>query len=400
MAKKKLDSKKTELELQVTPVFNKNAEAFEKGYRYIVNQGGSRSSKSYSIAQLLIVLAIKQPLTISIVRKSLPSLKNSILKDFLEILKTNGIYNEQNHNKTECIYEFSNGSQLQFFSVDDEQKLRGSKRDILYCNEANELSFPEFNQLILRTTGQVFIDYNPSDTEHWIYDKVLSDKKATLIKSTYKDNPFLTKVQVEYIENLINVDQNYYKVYALGERPISESRIYTHFKKYKDNPPTPHKITFGLDFGYNHPTSLVRVIQANNKYYIDEWIYESKLTTDDLIQKMNNLFTDDLRDKPIYCDYARPETIEQLKRAGYNAKPADKIVKAGIDFIKSKEVYIHQDSANLWKEVSLYSWKTSGDQILDEPIKLNDDGLDAMRYAIYTGKKAGSGKVQYDFIFL
>ena len=398
MAKKKLDSKKTELEFQVTPVFNKNQEAFEAGYRYIVNQGGSRSSKSYSIAQFLIYQCIQKPLTVSVVRKSLPSLKNSILKDFLEILKTNGIYNEQNHNKTECIYEFSNGSQIQFFSVDDEQKLRGSKRDILYCNEANELNFPEFNQLVLRTTGQIFIDYNPSDTEHWIYSNVLTDKKAILIKSTYKDNPFLSKEQVEYIENLINVDLNYYKIYALGERPISETRIYTHFKKYVDSPLST-EVIYGLDFGYNHPTSLIKVIQANNKYYVEELLFESKLTTPDLIIKLNNLIPDQYRDKPIYCDYSRPETIEDVKRAGFKAKEANKLVKAGIDYIKSKEVFIHVDSVNLWKEVNLYSWKTSGEQILDEPVKLNDDGLDAMRYAMYSGKKSKAGSGNWEIIF-
>jgi len=387
-----------ELELKHTSVLTYNLDAYERGFRFIVNQGGSRSSKTYSICQLLVYLAIQKKVTISIVRKSLPSLKNSVLKDLLEILKENKIYNENNHNKTENIYSFGNGSVIEFFSVDDEQKIRGRKRDILYCNEANELDFPEFNQLMLRTTGAVFLDYNPSDTEHWIYDKVLTDTKSILIKSTYKDNPFLSKDQVEYIENLVNVDYNYYKIYALGERPISQTRVYTHFKKFVDLPAS-NEVIYGLDFGFNHPTVLVKVTCSNNKYYVEELVYESKLTTADLIIKLNNLIPDHLRDKRIYCDYARPEAIEELKRAGYKAEPADKMVKAGIDYIKSKEVFIHLDAVNLWREVNLYSWQSKGDTILDEVIKLNDDGLDSLRYAMYTGKKTGSGKWDYEIVF-
>ena len=388
-----------ELELKHTSVLTYNLDAYERGFRFIVNQGGSRSSKTYSICQLLVYLAINKKLTISIVRNSLPSLKNSVLKDLLEILKENKIYNENNHNKTENIYSFGNGSVIEFFSVDDEQKIRGRKRDILYCNEANELDFPEFNQLMLRTSGAVFLDYNPSDTEHWIYDVVLADEKSILVKSTYKDNPFLSKDQIEYIENLINVDVQFYRVYALGERPVSQTRIYTHFKKYVDEPASTN-VVFGCDFGFNHPSVFIKVIEAGGKYYVQEQVYESKLTTADLIIKLNSLIPDQYRDKPIYCDYARPESIEELKRAGFNAIPADKAVKAGIDYVKSKEVFIHLDSVNLWKEVNLYSWKSKGNIITDEPIKLNDDGLDALRYALYSSKKSsGSGVWDYELVF-
>jgi phage terminase large subunit len=240
----------------------------------------------------------------------------------------------------------------------------------------------------MRTTGKVFIDFNPSDTEHWIYDLIKQDNCA-LIKSTYKDNPFLTKDQVEYIENLINVDENYYKVYALGEKPISESRIYSHFKQYNEE--VNHRdFCYGLDFGYNHPCALVQTWFSGNKVYVKELIYKQKLTTSDLVNEMKSLNLD--RSKIIYCDSARPDVIEELRRNGFSkAQLSDKNVKQGIDKVKSMEVYTHFESTNLWKEYRLYSWKTDKDRILDEPIKLNDDGLDAMRYAIYTHHKSIKG---------
>jgi len=323
---------------------------------------------------------------VSIVRKSFPSLRGSILRDFIDILKDLEVYKESSHNKTEQVYHFDNDSYIEFFSCDDEQKLRGRKRDILYCNEGNEISFDEFNQLVLRTSGKVFIDFNPSDTEHWIYD-LLKQDNVTLIKSTYKDNPFLPKDQVDYIENLINVDENYYKIYALGEKPTSSSRIYTHFKQYIDEVETAD-FSYGLDFGYNHPTCLVKCMYNGNKVYVKELIYKSGLTTTDLINEMKGLGLD--TSKYMYCDSARPEIIEELRRNGFSrATGANKNVKQGIDKVKSMEVYIHYESINLWKEFRLYSWKTNKEQVIDEPVKLNDDGMDAMRYAIFSHIKSG-----------
>jgi phage terminase large subunit len=372
------------LKIQATKVFETNYKYFnDDKYRYVVNQGGSRSSKTYSILQLLIVIALKDKVSISIVRQSLPSLRSSVMRDFFEILKNLNLYDEISHQKTEHIYRFKNGSSVEFFSTDSEQKIRGRKRDILYCNEGNELNFDVFNQLVLRTKGKVFLDFNPSDTEHWIYELIKQDN-CILIKSTYKDNPFLEKDQVIYIENLINVDENYYKIYALGERPISQTRIYTHFKQYVDEYNL-DDYCYGLDQGYNHPMAIVKASFVENKVYIKEVLYKSNLTASDLIREMDNLNID--KRKPIYCDSARPELIEDLRRAGYNAKSSDKSVKEGIDKVKSMEIFIHHESTNLWREYKLYSWKTNGEIITDEPVKLYDDGLDAMRYAIYSHHK-------------
>jgi phage terminase large subunit len=376
------------LDINATPVFEMNWNALVNGYRYLVNQGGSRSSKSYSILQIIIALCLKDKISVSIVRQSFPSLRASIMRDFFEILKDLDLYSESQHHKTEHTYFFKNGSSVEFFATDSEQKIRGRKRNILYCNEANELSFDVFNQLVLRTSGQVIIDFNPSDTEHWIYD-LLKSEKSILIKSTYKDNVFLSKEQKEYIENLINVDENYYKIYALGERPIASTRIYSHFKQYIDEPDY-SDWCYGLDFGYTHQNAMVKIMYVGSKIYVKEILYQGKMTAVDLKDHLKTIIDDN---KPIYCDWARPEVIEELKRSGLNVKEAIKDVKAGINHLKSSEIYIHHESTNLLKEYKLYSWKSKGDLIYDEVIKLNDDLMDALRYGIYTHKKKkGSGE--------
>ena len=371
------------LEINHTEVFTRNLDAYNDGKRYILNQGGSRSSKTYSLCQLLIYICLTKKVSASIVRQSLPSLRGSVMRDFFEILKDLNIYDANSHQKTENYYKFPNGSMVEFFATIDDQKLRGRKRDILYMNEANEISFAEFNQLVLRTTSAVFIDYNPSDTESYIYDLLKDEEKSILIKSTYKDNPFLEKEQVDYIENLINVDENWYKVYALGERPISESRIYNHFKLYSDE----QKSTdwcYGLDFGYNHPCALVKVQFVENRVYIEELLYKQKLTVSELIDEVRTLISDN---KPIYCDSARPEIIAELRQRGLSAKESNKSVKEGINAVKSSLIYIDVNSTNILKEYKLYSWKMKGEQVTDEVIKMNDDLMDACRYAIFTHQK-------------
>lgn len=370
-----------ELTINHTNVFTRTLDAYNKGFRFIMEQGGSRSSKTYSIIQFLIFTCLTEPGTkVSIVRKSFPSLRGSVLRDFIEIMTDLKIYDVKNHNKTEQIYTFSNKSSIEFFSIDDPQKVRGRKRDICYCNEGNELSHDDFLQLNLRTSKTILIDFNPSDDDGWFYD-LLKDDRSTLIKSTYKDNRFLPKELKREIENLINVDENYYKVYALGERPIPNTRIYTHFKQYDGDVQFDDYI-YGLDFGFSHQTAMTKIGIKGSQYYVQEIIYQSYLTSRDLIDLMISLGIE--KTKYIYCDWARPEMIEDLKRAGYNVKEAIKDVKAGIMSVKMKEVFVSKSSLNIWKEYKQYSWKTRGEVLLDEPVKLNDDLLDSIRYGIHT----------------
>jgi phage terminase large subunit len=372
------------LELQHTPVFTKNFEALNNdNIRFIVNQGGSRSSKTYSLCQMIIVYCLTTPnKMVSIVRKTFPILRGTVMRDFIEVMRELDLYDERKHHKTEQIYHFDNGSQVEFFAADNEQKLRGRKRDVLWVNESNELNFEEFTQLNMRTADKLIFDFNPSENFHWLYD-LISRPEATLIHSTYKDNPFLPDSQVKEIENLIMYDESYYKIYALGEKGTGKTTIYTHWKHYEHLPEI-KETYYGLDFGFNHPTALIEVNLTDDTCYVREIIYKEGLTSSDLIKMMDELQIS--KKKEIICDYARPEIIEDLRRKGYNAKNAIKDVKDGIDSVKSSALFIHKESINLLKEVSSYKWKTNGDITLDEPVKVYDDAMDAMRYAIHYWK--------------
>lgn len=387
------------LDIEATPVFEKNFFAWSNSeFKTIINQGGSRSSKTYSIVQVLIIIALTKPNTqISIVRKSFPSLRGSVMRDWKEIMHALDVYEDKNHQKTEYIYNFPNGSTIEFFSLDDAQKVRGRKRDILYCNEANEIDLESWVQLKMRTTGKVFIDYNPSELEHWAYE-LINQPDSILIKSTYKDNPFLSKEQIKYIEDLIKVDEGYYKVYALGERMAPQALVYTHFVKY-DNLPLESEImdrSYGIDIGFNHYTAFIEVVFAtDNRLYIRELFYEAGKTAEDIVNLVSQSNYD--RTKMIYVDSARPDIIESLRRKGIRASLSDKRVKEGIDFIKSKQILIYINSENLWRESKMYSWVEKKDgTITDEIVKKWDDGLDAMRYAAFThGGKMGKVRVPF-----
>jgi phage terminase large subunit len=368
------------MEIKATNIFARNYEALtNESIRFVINQGGSRSSKTYSLCQLIIVYCLQNPnKVVSIVRKTFPALRATVMRDFFEIMRDLNIYEKTNHNMSENIYRFSNGSLVEFFSVDDEQKIRGRKRDLGWCNEANELWFEDFQQLNMRTEGKLIFDYNPSESTSWLYE--LPENESVLIKSTYKDNPFLPESIKRQIEDLKRTDEALYQIYALGEKAISKSNIYSTWQFVREKPLRFENYVYGLDFGYNHPTALVRVYWHEKDIYIEPVIYESYLTTTQLIERFGQLGISKTDD--ILADYARPEIIAELQTAGYNVSNANKVVKKGIDNVKSFGVFC-QDDPRLKKEYDNYKWKKVGDTITDEPVKLFDDAMDAVRYATH-----------------
>jgi len=343
------------------------------------------SSKTYSLAQLFALRAIERKDGVfTICRKTLPSLKASAYRDYIEVLRSLDVFNEANLNKSELIYRIGN-SETEFISVDEPQKIRGRKRVDLWINEANELTYEDFRQLLLRTTGQVFLDYNPSDEFHWIYEHVLPREDCEFIQSTYLDNPFLEASIIKEIELLKDVDPNYWKIYGLGERGVSESKVYSNWDLC-DEFQEGCDIIYGLDFGYNNETALVRVGIKEKDIYVQELIYEKHLTNADLINKIKELDIKGL----IFADSAEPQRIEELLRAGISVRPTikDGKVKLGIDLMKTYKIHVTKDSVNGQKEIRSYSWKTDRDgKVLDEPVKVNDHWLDATRYAVYTYAK-------------
>ena len=371
-----------QLKIKATPVFYANKKAYEEGYPVICNEGGSRSGKTYSVVQFLITLALSKPnLRISIVSHSLPHIKKGAYRDFKIIMDKWDLWDENEFRYTDFIYTFKNGSYIELFGLEDPDKAKGPGRDILFVNEANLVSKALYDQLLIRTTGQVFLDWNPADFVSWVYD-IADDPENKRIHSTYLNNlTNLSERQIKAIEKYKDLPDDFmWKVYGLGERGAAKELIYTQWKQYDQAPDG--DIFYGLDFGYVHPAALVKVTHHEGQNYFEEIIYQSGLTLSDL----SRIIKEKLPERAtIYADAAEPKSIEELYRQGFNIKPAVKDVWAGIMKMKSYPINIHYHSQNLRREFQSYKWKKDkNDNIIEEPVKANDDAIDACRYAVYT----------------
>ena len=373
------------LQVKGTIVFEKNWEALNSDKRFIRNQGGSRSSKTYSIIQALILYCLKnRKKVVSVVRKTGPALTATCYRDFIEILKDWNLYSEAQHNKSEKIYTFENGSQIEFFSVDNEQKLRGRKRHLCWCNEANELLYDDFQQLNLRTSEKIIIDYNPSDSDSFVYN--LPVDKTIDIHSTYKDNPFLEQPIIDEIENYKNTDENYYQIFALGQRAFSKENVYNRWE-ITQKPENLTSYIYGLDLGYKHPSALIK-IWFNPKVkelYFEGVIYESHLTSQDLVDLMNKKEVD--KSATIVSETARPEIIADLRRSGFKIIEANKNVKDGINCVKTFSIKLSEEAHNIQKENENYKYKKMNGVVTEDIVKLYDDAMDAIRYGAMYIKK-------------
>jgi phage terminase large subunit len=370
--------------------------------RFKILVGGTRSGKTYAVMQYLVYRALAckegEEFTATLVRKWLPSVKESIYLDFQEILGDYGHYDENLHNKSDMKYDL-NGCVFKFMATADQpDRLRSMKRDILYINEVNELSKEEFRQLNLRTKEEVIMDYNPSMSEHWIYD--LEDNRSEdvdVFLSTYHDNVFLTKEQIREIEELRKTDPEAWRVYGEGKRAtVRKGRIYKGWEKiYKL--PDDGDITWGIDFGWHpDPTAIIKCVKRDENFYLKEIMYSNKATEEDIAQAIRN---EGYRGEVIWCDHNQKQIIESLKRAGYNATEARKgtgSVIDGINFIKRARVFFTRGSSNLEKEYNMYSWKMKRGFDPDDPNAWeqnpedkNNHMMDAMRYAIYSSYFVG-----------
>ena len=371
--------------------------------RIVVNRGGTRSGKTYSLSQLACIWLLTGQIgqdhhiprgVFSIVRKTLPSLKASVQRDIEEILHSMGAFDLCDHNKTDRLISYK-GRTLEFFSADDQQKIRGRKRNILFCNEANELEYKtDFFQLAIRTSDKIFIDFNPDDENVWINKRIEQERfnekgDVEVIVSTYLDNPFLDANTVQEIEYLRYTDPEYWKIYGEGLYGNITGLIFPDVKMFSQFPEC-ETVSYGLDFGYtNDPTAMIKVGISGNDLYLEEKIYQTGLTNDDII----DLFDIGKRER-IFADAAEPKSIEHIKRKGWRIeaarKGADSIMN-GIDLIKSFNVHIHEDSRNLQKEQRTYKWKVdSNGDALNKPLDKNNHAWDAIRYALtMTTKRKG-----------
>jgi phage terminase large subunit len=354
--------------------------------KIIVEQGGTRSGKTYNIL-LWIILEYtprNKNKTITICRKAFPSLRASVMRDFLDILRKLNIYQELNHNKSNSEYKLF-GNLIEFISLDMPQKVRGRKRNLLFINEANELNWEDWQQLIFRTDEKIIIDYNPSDEYHWIYDKVIPRDDCDFYRTTYLDNPFLEQSIKTEIERLKETDEQYWQIYGLGLKGISKATIF-NYNECNKIPEDAEFIAYGADAGYsNDPSTLVSVYTKDYNLYIKEHLYRTQMTTKDL----HNTFKEvGINRNQLYMDSSEPRLIEELRRMGWNIRPSLKgrdSINAGIDLLKRYKINITNSSNNAIQEFRNYKWKEDkSGKLTNTPEDKNNHIIDAVRYATYS----------------
>ena len=367
----------------------------ESKKRFAVLQGGTRSGKTFAVCQYIayLIRTTKEPLIISIIRKTLPALKGSVQRDLISILEEMGTYYAGIHNKAENTFRYNNHL-IEFLSVDEPQKIRGRKRNIAFLNEANELTLEDMRQINMRCTDKMILDFNPSDVTHWIYDEVIPRDDCDTWVTTYKDNLFLSEDLVFEIERMKERDPDYWRVYGEGLQAFYSNRqIFNNwnFIDYKDFPES-ENVYIGLDFGFsNDPLGICEVRKINDKLYVHELCYKLGMTNSDIIKFITEIKHDD---KLIYYDSAEPKSGEDLRRGGLLAKAAVKgqgSINAGISLLKEYDVILSKESKNFIKEYQSYYWEQMKDgTIINKPKDKNNHLMDSLRYCVYSqyGKRS------------
>ena len=339
--------------------------------------GGTRSGKTYAILQFLIVQALEKSQTITIVRKTIPSLKRTVIKDFSDILKGLNIWREDDFNITDRIYRLAE-STIQFINSDDAEKLRGLKSDILFVDEASELDEESFFQLSIRTTGRIILAYNPTVSPyHWLRQMQDCDRFVT----TYKDNIYLPTDMVKAIEELETKNPKYWKIYGKGEFAPNDKAVF-QFDIVDDI--DADFVSFGIDFGFSQdPTAMVAIYKKNDELYLEELLYEKGLVTSDIVDRLRKLDID--KSFEIWADSAEPRLIEEIYRSGFNIKPVTKgkdSIRFGIGVMNNYKIKLLKSSQNLINEMYAYQYVTDKNgYTTDTPEGGLDHLIDAARYA-------------------
>lgn len=352
--------------------------------RIKIIQGGTSASKTYSILAVLINKAIIQPnLEISVVAESIPHLRRGALKDFIKILKWTNRFDDNQFNKSLLIYQFKNGSTFEFFSADDSSKLRGARRDVLYINECNNVTFESYNELAIRTKKEVFLDFNPAN-EFWVHTELKDEPDSDFLILTYKDNEALDKSIVDQIEkNRLKAETsaywaNWWRVYGLGEIGMLEGVIFSNWKIIDKLPEEAKLIGIGLDFGYtNDPTAIIEVYNYNGTRILNELKYQTGMLNSDIAKTLP-------KNVIVYADSSEPKSIDEIKRYGITIKGVTKgkdSINYGIDVIQQQEYLVTSQSVNFIKELRAYCWDVDKHGTrLNKPIDNNNHAIDAWRY--------------------
>ena len=370
----------------------------EDSKKICILQGGTRSSKSYSALQWILVHSLMEPnIVVSVVRKSFPSMRVSIMRDWQTILKDLNIWSDDNWSATEHIYTFDNGSMVEFMSIDSSEKRKGSARDYLFIDECNELSREDYFQLFIRTRKKTIIAYNPSfGTNHYIFNEIQTHPESSLYVSTFLDNPFLEKSIIDEIERLKYVNPEYYKIYGLGLPGNNVGTIFSA-ELVEVIPEEAEFVAFGMDFGFSiDPTTLIAVYKWRENLYFEELLYKKGLVTSEIITELKSL---DVERNIIWGDSAEGRLIEEIYRAGFNIKPVKKgkdSIKMGIDIMHQHKLHILKSSVNIVREFSEYVWTVNKNGDFENiPVDYSNHAIDAIRYVCMeqlNQKKIQAGK--------
>jgi phage terminase large subunit len=379
------------VKIQTTQTFQ---DLSNNNYRNYIFQGSSRAGKTYNIILWLVINILQQENKVySIVRKTLPALKGSVLRDLKDILEKLGLYKSEHWHTVDGYVEIGSNI-IEWFSVDDETKVRGRKRDICFINEATEVTYDEYVQLSLRTSERMIADFNPSLWNSFLYDMEKQDDTFYTIV-TYKDNPFLPQAQIEEIEKLKDRDPNLWRVFGLGLKGVPTRMVFTHQQMYYDLPQAAKLLGYGIDWGYSDPSTLVAVYKMGDNIFCKELLYLKNITIPDFIYKIKDLGINPNDD--FIADSANPQAIEELRRNGINCKPVKKnTILHGIDLIKRSHFFVHAESKNLQEELLSYVWKVDkNNKNIDEPIDAHCHIIDPIRYVLETKGNKPTGVYVY-----
>ena len=352
--------------------------------RIKIIQGGTSAGKTFGILPVLIDRAARtEGIEISVVAETIPHLRRGALKDFLKIMKWTGRFFEDRFNKSLLRYEFANGSVIEFFSADDSSKLRGARRDILYINECNNVTFDAYNELAIRTRKEVYLDFNPAN-EFWVHTELKDEPDSDFLILTYKDNEALDNSIVEQIEK--NRDKaktssywaNWWKVYGEGQLGMLEGVVFSNWKIIDTIPKEARLLGIGLDFGYtNDPTAVIEVYAYNNQRIVNQIVYQNGLVNSEIAKRLP-------KNVIVYADSSEPKSIEEIRRLGITIKGVTKgkdSINYGIDVMQRQEYLITNQSVDLIKELRSYIWDSDKTgRRLNKPIDFNNHGIDALRY--------------------
>ncbi len=353
-------------------------------------QGGSSAGKTYAILPILIDIATKTPLSeISVVAESIPHLKRGAMKDFKKIMVETGRFFDDRWNATDFKYTFANGSQIEFFSADNDAKLRGARRDWLYMNEANNMNFHSYTELASRTKKGVYLDWNPTDA-FWFHDELINDADVDFLIINYLDNEACPESALNFINKAkqkadagSSFWSNWYRVYGLGEIGSLEGVVFNNLTQCDKIPKDAEFISYGLDWGFtNDPTALIEVYRYESKIYVNELLYQTQLTNSDIVAKLKAFQVN--TSQCIVADSAEPKSIQDLTNAGYYVEPAKKgpdSIKASIDRLQQYDIVVTKNSLNLIKELRQYKWaKDREGKALNAPEDVMNHAIDCLRY--------------------